>query len=757
MASKSGPGNGPAGRPANGPAQSTVHIPPPPDTPRRTVTDTVHGKLIEDPYRWLEDCESPETLEWIEDQNRRTEAVLAQVSQRQEFARRIEALLSQDTIGTPVLRGDTLFYTRRSGGANQPVLCVRKVPSDCGAPGQTAQPEQPERVILDPNTLSGKGIVALDWWQPSPDGSMLAYGCSEGGDEWSVLHVLDVATGEVLPDTIKRARYAGVTWKPDNSGFYYCRYPKPGEVPPGDEFYYRKVFYHTIGHDPDKDPVVFGHGRPKHQMFGASLSEDGRYLLVSASHGWNSTDMYFRDETDPDSPFVPIVEGEDAIFRGRVLGDTLYMLTNYQAPRYRVLAVDLRNPRRDGWREIIPESPDFTLGSFHIAAGRIIVSGLKDASSRLYVYNLDGTGKQEIPLPTLGTITGITCKTFGREVYFGFQSFTRPNTVYRLRLDACARVVPEPVFSGTQTVDPDSICVKQVFYSSYDGTRIPMFILHLADLEFGHDSRHAAPGQSTGRGPRPTVLTGYGGFNSSNTPSYAPAVIPWIQSGGVYAVANLRGGGEYGEEWHRAGMLDRKQNVFDDFAAAAECLIAGTYTTRDLLGISGRSNGGLLVGAALTQRPDLYRAVVCGVPLLDMVRYHKFLIAYLWTSEYGDPDNPEHFKWLYEYSPYHHISPGTSYPAVYTFTAASDTRVHPMHALKMTAALQYNQTPAERGPAGKPPVLLHVEFEAGHGVGKPLYKIVQEQSNIWAFFAWQLGLKKVAPEGALEKQPNLLQ
>ncbi len=690
-------------------------VPKPPQTPRRPVSDTVHGHEIQDAYRWLEDAESQETLEWVKAQNQRTEDVFSKVPQQELFARSIHALLSQDSIGTPTLRGETLFYSRRKAGANQPVLCMRKISA-----GE-------EHVILDPNTLSETGIVALDWWQPSPDGSLLAYGTSEGGDEWSVLRVLDVKARENLPVTIERARYAGVSWKRDNSGFYYGKYPTPGEVPPGDEFYYRKLFFHTLGQDPSKDPVVFGEGRPKHQMFGASVSEDGRYLLVSATIGWSSTDLYFRDERTPDAPFIPIVEDEDATFHGRILGDTFYMLTNLNAPRYRLLAVDLKQPARENWREIIPESDDFTLGSFHIFRDCILVSGLKDASSRMYVYNLDGTGKREVNLPGLGSLTGMTSETDGHEVLFGFQSFTRPNTVYRLPFkDGKLSLTPEVVFTGAQTIDPEAIRVEQVFYPSYDGTKIPMFILRKKD----------APEQ-----PGPTVLYGYGGFNISSTPSYSPAVIPWIQSGGTYAIANLRGGGEYGEKWHRAGMLEQKQNVFDDFASAAEYLIEKGYTTKDLLGIHGRSNGGLLVGAALTQRPDLYRAVACGVPLLDMVRYHKFLIAYLWTTEYGDPDDPEHFKWLYAYSPYHHIKEGTLYPAVYTYTAASDTRVHPMHAMKMTAALQHNQ---EVTPGDTHPVLLSVEFDAGHGVGKPVYKVVQEQANIWSFFAWQLGLQSVA-------------
>ncbi len=699
-----------------------VHIPDPPDTPKRIVVDMVHGVEIRDPYRWLEDGRSPEVREWTLTQNMRSNAVFQQLPERQLIAQRISQLMSQDMVGTPVLRGGRLFFTKRIQGKNQPVLMVMDPEQTDGKPGSA-------QVLVDPNQLSTAGIVALDWWHPSPDGSMLAYGLSERGDEWSVLHILNVDTGELLPERIERTRYAGVTWKQDNQGFYYGRYPKPGEVPPGEENYNRHIYFHKLGTDPDKDPKIFGEGRPKELSYGTSLSDDGKYLLLTVSHGWNRTDLYVRDEQADGAEFKPVVEGKDGIFYGKIIGDTLYIITNFQAPRYKIAVVDLSNPAMDNWKTIIPESPDLTIDRVEFAKGHIIISGLKHAVSHLYVYTLDGELVREIPLPTLGTITGITASLDSSIFYFRFESFLVPPAVYRCDIEKDA--TPEVVLASAKGVDPDLATIEQVFYSSKDGTRVPMFILKRRGLDISK------------AGPVPTVLSGYGGFNISRTPTYSPAIIPWIESGGIYASANLRGGSEYGESWHRAGMLQNKQNVFDDFIYAGKYLIENGYTDPEHLGIWGRSNGGLLVGAALTQRPDLFRAVACGVPLLDMVRYHKFLIAYLWCSEYGNPDDPEAFKWLYAYSPYHNVKENVSYPAVYTYTAESDTRVDPMHARKMTALLQdvSSRTPS------KGPVLLTVEADAGHGVGKPVYKVVDEQANIWGFFAWQLGLEIQEPAG----------
>lgn len=696
-----------------------IEIPDPPHTPKKPVIDIVHGVEIADPYRWLEDGESEETRSWTQAQNERTEYVLKQLPTREFFRQRIEELLSQDTVSSPVLRGKRLFYMKRIPSKNQPLLMLVHLDKiNVSQKDFTIE----EKVVVDPNEESETGIVSLDWWYPSPDGTMLAYGLSTSGDEWSVLHIMNVDTGECLPETIERTRYAGVTWKKDNTGFYYGRYPKPGQVPPGEENYNQHIYYHEIGTDPEKDPKVFGEGRPREQSYSTSLSDDGRYLLLTVGHGWNSTDLYFRDETVPGSDFIPIVEGEDAIFYGQIRGDTLYMITNFQAPKYKIVKVDLKNPHMDNWVTIIDESPEMTIEGVEIAGGHIAVSKLKDAISHLYTYTMDGQLVREVPLPTMGTITGLAGDLDEPLLFFTFESFLIPPAIYMYDLEK--QDDPIPFIESAKVVDENLASIEQVFYRSKDGTIVPMFILKRKDCVIGDK-------------PYPTVLTGYGGFNISRTPTYSPSVIPWIEAGGIYASANLRGGSEYGEEWHRAGMLDKKQNVFDDFVAAAEYLIGKGYTDQEHLGIWGRSNGGLLVGAALTQRPDLFKAVACGVPLLDMVRYHKFLIASLWCYEYGNPDNPEDFQWIYAYSPYHHVQEGVSYPAVYFYTAESDTRVDPMHAKKMTALMQ---DVASRTPA-KGPILLNVESEAGHGVGKPVYKIVEEQANMWAFLAWQLGLE----------------
>jgi prolyl oligopeptidase len=691
-----------------------IHIPGPPKTPRRPVTDNVHGTLIVDAYRWLEDGKDAETVVWTKAQNERTGEVLGQLPEKDALAKQLMALVSRDFVGTPVFRGRRLFYTLRQAGAEQAVLCMRELS------GGSA-----ERVLVDPNKMSDKGLVALDWWQPSDDGSMVAYGCSERGDEWSVLRVLDVDSGEVLPDRIERARMAGVNWEKDNTGFYYCRYPKPGEVPPGEENYNHHLFHHRLGDDPSADPKVFGQGRPKEEFYHTTFSDDGRYLLLTVTHGWSSSDVYYRDETAPAPQFVPVVVGEQALFQdGKIVGDTLYLLSNYKAPRYKVCSVDLDRPGLENWRDLIPEDPSLTLDRLGICGGSILVGGLKDATSRLYLYDMDGSSKREVLLPMLGTVSSVTGQFARTEAFFRFESFALAPAIYRVYVDGSG--APEMFLSSDQPEGVRPIVVQQAFYRSKDGTTVPMFVLQRRD----------AGDAGTRERPRPTVLTGYGGFNLGRTPTYSDSVIPWLMNGGVYAVANLRGGNEYGEDWHKAGMRENKQNVFDDFIAAAEHLIGKRYTDRAHLGIWGRSNGGLLVGAALTQRPDLFTAVACGVPLLDMVRYHKSLIAHLWCSEYGNPDVPEEFAWLYAYSPYHRVRKGIRYPSVYFYTALSDSRVDPLHARKMTALLQEVQ--AETGSPN--PILLRVESDAGHGSGKPIRKIVDEQAEMWAFLAWRLGL-----------------
>ena len=594
---------------------------------------------------------------------------------------------------------------RRDGDQNQPVLWVRD-----GLHGA-------ERVLLDPNTWSEDGTVALDWSYASHDGRLLAFGRSSAGDERSTLRVLDVETGRLLPDEISDTRACSLAWLPDGSGFYYTRYPARGTVPEGDENYFRRVYFHSLGTDPGHDPLVFGEGRDREDWPNVDLSPDGRWMWISVEKGWTRTDAYVFDRQRPEAPCIVISEGREALYGGEIVGDEMFLLTNEGAPRYRVFRVNLHSPARDAWVELIEESDVRVLDGIRIVGGRLVVLWMENASSRLALYDLSGDFLNDIPLPTIGTVSGLTGEHDGDELFFGFSSFTVPPTVYRCALGAQLSP-PECHLRVEADLDPSRYAVEQVTYPSKDGTPITMFLVHRVDL--------ARNGQA------PCYLNGYGGFNVSMTPGFTRTTYLWLEQGGVYAMPNLRGGGEYGEAWHRAGMLEQKQNVFDDFIAAAEFLVERGYTNPQRLAIGGGSNGGLLVGAVLTQRPDLCKAVVCSVPLLDMLRYHLFRIARLWIPEYGCADDPTQFDWLRSYSPYHRVEDGVAYPAVLIMTGESDSRVDPLHARKMAARLQA----ASRGGA----VLLRVEAKAGHGAGKPLTKVLEEYADIWSFVGWQLGV-----------------
>ncbi|HEX8919185.1 MAG TPA: prolyl oligopeptidase family serine peptidase [Chloroflexota bacterium] len=673
----------------------------PPETRTDTTVDDLHGRQIADPYRWLEDGASAETVAWTEAQNAYTRSVLGVLPGRADIHRRLSELLSIGWVSAPRVRGQRHFYLRREGDQNQPVLCLRD-----GVEGV-------ERVLLDPNTASAQGVVALDWWYPSWDGGLLAYGYSTNGDEWSTLYVLDVDTGKLLPDRIERTRYASVVWLPDRSGFYYTRYPRVGDVQAGDENYFRKAFFHRLESDPSADPEIWVTELAKEDMLSLGGSPEGRYLLASVFKGWDRSSLYLCDLLRPERGFVPVAEGHDATFEGTIAGNSVYVRTNLNAPRYRLIRVDPQNPSQENWQEVLPEDPEAVLQWALPAGGNLLAWHLRHATSSLSVFGEEGTYRSSVDLPTLGSITALSGQWEDSHAFYTFESFALPPAVYRLDVQNGNTQQWAQVSAPVQT---DDFVVEQTWYVSRDGTRISMFLVQRKDLP--RDGR------------RPTLLSGYGGFNVSLTPSFISSIFLWLEHGGVYAVPNLRGGGEYGEEWHRAGMLDRKQNVFDDFVAAAEHLISEGYTSPERLTISGGSNGGLLMGAAFTQRPDLFRAVTCGVPLLDMLRYHRFLIARLWIPEYGSADDPDQFPFIYDYSPYHHVKEGMAYPAVLFHTAASDGRVDPMHARKMAALLQ---TRSHGGP-----VLLRVELQAGHGVGKPLAKTIEEQTDLWSFRFWQL-------------------
>jgi prolyl oligopeptidase len=671
------------------------------------VEEKIHGSLVRDPYRWLENGDSAEVKAWTAAQNQHLREVLDKVPGRAWLEKRLWQWHETGSLGAPVVRGKgrkaRLFYTRRTGQQNQPVLYVRE-----GKAGK-------DRVLLDVNALAADGTAALDWWYPSEDGSLLAYGISMAGDENSTLRVREVKSGRDRADTIPRARACSLAWLPSGQGFYYTRYPGPGSVPAGEEHYHRQVFFHRLGTDPAADPKVFGEGLGLSAWTNVQLSPGGRWLGIEVSEGWSKSELYLVDREKGNSPKV-VVKGRDAIFNlVDMLDDRLYVVSNEGAPRYQLWEVDPERPEREHWKLLIPEGED-TLESVSVAKGALVGLFLKDASSRARVFSRAGKLIRDIALPSLGTVAGAYARYDQSDVYLPFTSFLTPTRVLCHRVDTGKTGVWREL---SAPVDVSRFAVEQIRYPSKDGTQIPMFLVH---------------GKTLARdGSNPTLLYGYGGFNVSLTPGFAAWVGPFIERGGVYAVANLRGGGEYGEAWHKQGMLAHKQNVFDDFAAAAEYLIREKITSPERLAISGRSNGGLLVAAAITQRPELFKAAVCGVPLTDMIRYHLLQIARLWIPEYGSAEKAEDFSWLYAYSPYHHVKDGTRYPATLIFSAESDTRVDPMHARKFAARLQ-------EATAGKVSILLRMEGKAGHGAGKPMAKLIAQYTDELAFLLDELAM-----------------
>ncbi|HEX8473936.1 MAG TPA: prolyl oligopeptidase family serine peptidase [Pyrinomonadaceae bacterium] len=676
-----------------------------PKTRMEKVVDKIHGVEVADPYRWLERGDAEEVRVWTEAQNAATEAALNAVAGRAAIRQRLTQLLSTGTVGAPDPRGRRYFYTRREGQQNQPVLYVRD-----GLRGR-------DRVLIDPNTLSSDGTVALDWWYPSNDGKRLAYGTSSSGDEKSVLRILEVETGKHFPDSIMHTRAASVAWLPDASGFYYTRYPAPGSVPKEEENYHRRLFFHRIGEPTENDAEIF---RPRNSTDWPviSLSRDGRWLIVTNYIGFDRNDVFIRDLSDAAGKFNTVVEGQAAVYDVTVVGDAMYVRTTEGAPRGRVFVTTTARPSRAEWRELVPESAS-TLNSITVVGSRIFAEYLDKASSLIRVFTREGKAVSDVRLPALGTTSSVSGEPDGDEGFFTFLSYAFAPTVYRYDLKTGA--TEEWARIDAPTVDARTVEVRQVWYPSKDGTRVSMFVVHRKGLKMNGDN--------------PTVLYGYGGFNVSETPSFNPrGLYMWLERGGVFAVANLRGGAEYGEEWHKAGMLDKKQNVFDDFIAAAEHLINAKVTSSQRLAIRGGSNGGLLVAAAMVQRPELFRAVVCEVPLTDMLRYQNFLIARLWIPEYGSADDATQFKYLHAYSPYHNVRDGVKYPATFITTAESDSRVDPLHARKFAARLQAAN-------ASDHPILLYIETKAGHGAGKPLAKQIDEATNMWSFLFWQLGVK----------------
>ncbi len=694
----------------------------PPKATVKPVADLYHGTKIIDNYRWLEDGNSSETQKWVADEMAYTRSLLDPLPGRDAIQKRLTELFSIGSITPPMLAGRHYFYTKREGMQNQPVLYVRDSLNG------------PDRVLVNANQLAADGTIALDWFQPSDNGKYVAYGTSQSGSEMSTLHIIETTTGTILPDTIERTRACSIAWLHGNVGFYYTRYPKKGDVPAGQEMYNRHVFYHELGTDPETDDLIFGEGRDPEDWPSVFLSNDARWLLIHVSQGWTKSELYLMDLKGKNPP-SRLTTGKDFNYGAEVYDGKVYITTNEDAPRCRVFVTDAGNFDREAWKEIIPQT-DAVLLNVSVYGGKLFAQYEQNASSQLKLFDLEGKKISDISLPAIGTVFGHGGRWNRDQVFFGFHSFTTPPSVYLLDLKPVAVTgIPNgeanaglisAVWSAVSapSIDPSAYEVSQEWYNSKDGTRVPMFVVHKKGL------------QKTGHNP--TLLTAYGGFNVSLTPTFSRTAYLWMEHGGVFAVANLRGGAEFGEDWHRAGMLDKKQNVFDDMIAAAEHLISEKYTDKNHLSIQGGSNGGLLMGAMITQRPDLFRAVVCQVPLLDMLRYQNFQIAKLWIPEYGSAENPQQFKWLYAYSPYQQVKAGVEYPAILFMTGDFDTRVDPMHAKKMAAEMQAE---AKNGQSKTRPILLRIEQKAGHGAGKPVTKQIEEFTDVYSFLFWQLGMK----------------
>ncbi|MGM0578157.1 MAG: prolyl oligopeptidase family serine peptidase [Myxococcota bacterium] len=676
-----------------------------PETKRQDIVDELFGVRVPDPYRWLEEPDEPEVRAWMDAQDSLAREHLGSLSGRDRLEARFRELFYIDTIHAPTLRGDRLFYQRRHADREKTVFYWKD--------GQDGE----EHVLLDPNTISDDGSVSVGGVWPSPDGARVVYSLKENNADEATLYVMHVATDAISDvDVIPGAKYASPSWTPEGDGFYYVHLPTDPSIPADERPGHAVARRHVLGTSAAEDPVVHEATGDPSTFLGVELSPDGRWLLATVSHGWDSTDVYYRDLEADDVAWRPLVTGTEHRYIVNAWEDTFFVTTDEGAPNWRVLAAPAEDPARESWREVVPESDERVLDRAQILGGHLVLTWLEDARSRLEVRTLTGEHVRDIPLPSLGATGGMKGRPDQDEAYFAFDSFVTPPRVYRTTLSTGATDLWE---EADVPVDPSPYTVEQTWFTSADGTRVSMFVVHRKDLVRDGDT--------------PFLLYGYGGFDVNMLPDFRASIYPWLEAGGGYALPNLRGGGEYGEAWHRAGMLENKQNVFDDFIAAAEHLVDEGYTRPDRLAISGGSNGGLLVGAATTQRPDLFEAVVCAVPLLDMLRYHEFGSGRTWMREYGDPDEEEHFRFLHAYSPYHHVRPGTNYPALLMLSADSDDRVDPMHARKMTAALQH-ATSADH------PILLRIEENAGHGGADMVAKYVEKAADTYAFLMHRLGL-----------------
>lgn len=673
---------------------------PYPAAPRGDVVDDYHGVKVPDPYRWLEDIDSPATRAWVRAEARLSSEYLARLPERDAIAARLKKIWNFERWGAPERHGPYWFYTHNDGLQNQAVIFVTK------------DPASPGHVLIDPNTLAADGTVSLREVSASDDGKLVAYARSDAGSDWQTWHVRNVATGKDLPDELDWAKFGGGSWRKDGSGFYYTRYDKPR---PQDalkaENQYEKLYFHRLGTPQSKDALVYTRRDDPNWYLDGEVTDDGHYLVIEATRGDEvQNTVLVQDLSVPGAPIRPVIARPDAVYSviGN-LGSTLYVVTDRDAPRYRVIAISLAHPEPAHWRTVIPQGPE-TLDSASLVGHQIVAQYLKDAHSAVRRYSPQGKLLGEVALEGLGTASGFKGHVNDRETYYAYSSFTTPPSIYRLDLTTGASTLwKRPVLSG---FNPAGYETRLVFYRSKDGTRVPLYITARRGTKLDGENR--------------TLLYGYGGFNISLEPAFSPAVAGWLQTGGVFAQANLRGGGEYGRAWHEAGMKTHKQNVFDDFIAAAQYLIAQHWTNPRRLAINGRSNGGLLVGATLEQRPDLFAAAVPQVGVMDMLRFRDFTVGKGWEADYGSVDNPAEFRALLAYSPLQNVKSGVAYPAILVTTGDHDDRVFPAHSFKFTAALQHAD------PHGRP-ILLRIETRAGHGSGKPTAKLIAEEADIYAF------------------------
>ena len=669
--------------------------------------DRYHGVEVADPYRWLEDLDSEETKAWIEAQNQLSFSFLEDIPQRAALKQRLERLWNYEKYGIPSQKGDRYFYFKNDGLQNQNVLYTLA--------SLDGEPE----VLLDPNTFSEDGTIALSGLAIDESATWIAYAVSDGGSDWKEWRVKNIETGEELPDRVRWSKFSGASWTHDSQGFFYSRYDEPDKAL-AESNYYQKLYYHRIGTDASEDTLVYQRSDRKEWGFNGQVTEDGRFLIISV---WKGTErknlVFYKDLTDEKAEVVEAIAEFEARYHfiGNE-GELFWFQTDLDAPNGRIVSLDMGSGKR---QELVPEAAD-KLESASLVGDRFIVQYLKDACSQVILFDLSGRRQGEIALPGMGSTSGFGGKRTDTKTFYSFTNFTTPPCIYHY-----------DIATGESTLyrkppvdfDPSEYETKQIFYTSKDGTRVPLFLAYKKGLELDGD--------------RPTYLYGYGGFNISLTPSFAASDLVWLERGGILAVANLRGGGEYGEQWHEAGMKANKQNVFDDFIAAGEWLIEHRYTRPQKLAIAGGSNGGLLVGACLLQRPDLFGAAVPSVGVMDMLRFHKFTIGWAWVSEYGSADEPEDFEVLRAYSPLHNIGSGMAYPATLVITADRDDRVVPAHSFKFTAALQAAQK-------GNAPILIRIETRAGHGAGKPTTKIIEEIADRWAFLTRVLEVESNVPK-----------